>query len=150
MIECLTNGQCEGLQQCALIIFIFWLIMVVAVLIDLWTGVEKAKARHERVYSDRLRRTVVKIGEYWRVQLMFLLFDVTGSFITAYNLPYASMLGTVCIVFIELRSVFENLREKKSSAADIPQALKDIINCRDIDKARELIETFKTERHDYQ
>ena len=138
------------LQQKAFIILVFWIIMVIAVFIDLWTGVEKAKAKHERIYSDRLRRTITKIGEYWRVQLMFLLFDIVGSFITAYNLPYASMAGTVCIVLIELRSVFENLKEKKSSAADIPQALKDIINCRDIEKARELIEKLKTENHDNQ
>ena len=44
---------------------------------------------------------------------MFLLFDIVGSFITVYNLPYASMFGTLCIVYIELRSVFENLKEKR-------------------------------------
>ena len=85
--------------------------MFIAVFIYMCTGVEKARARHEQIYSDKLRRTVAKIGEYWRVQIMFLLFDIVGSFITVYNLPYASMFGTLCIVYIELRSVFENLKE---------------------------------------
>lgn len=143
MIELLTTGDLIEIQRRAFIILIFWVIMVVAVFIDLWTGVEKARARHEHIYSDKLRRTVAKIGEYWRVQVMFLLFDIVGSFIAVYNLPYASMLGTLCIVYIELRSVFENLKEKRSTAADIPDAMKEIINCKDIEKAKELIEKLK-------
>ena len=143
MIELITTGDFMEIQRRAIIILIFWIIMIIAVFIDLWTGVEKARARHEQIYSDKLRRTVAKIGEYWRVQVMFLLFDIVGSFITVYNLPYASMLGTFCIVYIELRSVFENLKEKRSVAADIPEAMKEIINCKDIEKAKELIEKLR-------
>ena len=80
-----------------------------------------------------------QIGEYWRVQIMFLLFDIVGSFISVYNLPYASMLGTVCIVYIELRSVFENLKEKRSSAVEILEVAQKIIDCKDSDGAKQLI-----------
>ena len=82
MIELITTGDFMEIQRRAIIILIFWIIMIIAVFIDLWTGVEKARARHEQIYSDKLRRTVAKIGEYWRVQIMFLLFDIVGSFIT--------------------------------------------------------------------
>ena len=143
ILDFISSDQIGELKRRAVIILVFWIIMVIAVFIDLWTGVEKARARHEQIYSDKLRRTVAKIGEYWRVQIMFLLFDIVGSFITVYNLPYASMFGTLCIVYIELRSVFENLKEKRSVAADIPEAMKEIINCKDIEKAKELIEKLK-------
>lgn len=143
ILDFIGSDQIGELKRRAVVILVFWIIMVIAVFIDLWTGVEKARARHERIYSDKLRRTVAKIGEYWRVQIMFLLFDIVGSFISIYNLPYASMLGTLCIVYIELRSVFENLKEKRSAAADIPEAMKEIINCNDIEKAKELIEKLK-------
>ena len=55
------------------------------------------------------------------------------------NLPYASMLGTVCIVYIELRSVFENLKEKRSSAVEILEIAQKIIDCKDSDGAKQLI-----------
>ena len=129
ILDFISSDQIGELKRRAVIILVFWIIMVIAVFIDLWTGVEKARARHEQIY--------------WRVQIMFLLFDIVGSFITVYNLPYASMFGTLCIVYIELRSVFENLKEKRSVAADIPEAMKEIINCKDIEKAKELIEKLK-------
>ena len=139
ILDFISSDQIGELKRRAIIILIFWIIMIIAVFIDLWTGVEKARARHEQIYSDKLRRTVSKIGEYWRVQIMFLLFDIIGSFITVYNLPYASMLGTVCIVYIELRSVFENLKEKRSSAADIIDVAQKIIECKDKNDAQLLI-----------
>lgn len=139
IFDLISIDQLVELKHKAIIIFIFWIIMVIAVFIDLWTGVEKAKVKHEKIYSDKLRRTISKIGEYWRVQIMFLLFDIIGSFISVYNLPYASMLGTVCIVYIELRSVFENLKEKRSSAVEILEVAQKIIDCKDSEGAKQLI-----------
>ena len=139
ILDFISSDQIGELKRRAVVILVFWIIMVIAVFIDLWTGVEKARARHERIYSDKLRRTVAKIGEYWRVQIMFLLFDIVGSFISVYNLPYASMFGTVCIVYIELRSVFENLKEKRSSAVEILEVAQKIIDCKDSDGAKQLI-----------
>lgn len=140
MIEFFTTGNIETLQYRALITLVCWGIMVAAVVIDLWTGIDKAKAKSEKIHSRILRRTITKIGEYWRVLVMFLLFDIVASFITAYNLPYGSMLGAVCILVIELRSVFENLGEKRSVASDIPDTLSKIVNCKDLAAAKQLLE----------
>ncbi len=139
MIELLTMGSFHALQHTALITLVCWCIMVVAVTIDLWTGIDKAKTRGERIHSRVLRRTVVKIGEYWRVLVMFLLFDIVASFIAAYDLPYGTMVGAVCILVIELRSVFENLSAKRSAASQIPDTLARIVQCKDVDQARQIM-----------
>ncbi len=143
MIELITTGSTTQLQPQLLITLIFWIIMVCAVCIDLWTGVERARKMGEKLYSHRLRHTITKVGEYWRVQLMFLLFDIMASLISLYALPYASMLGTASIVAIELKSVFENLNQKRSAAADIPEMLRQIVQCKDLEGAKQLIEKLE-------
>ncbi len=140
MIEIFTTTTLETLQHKALITLVCWGIMVAAIIIDLWTGIDKAKAKGEKIHSRTLRRTITKIGEYWRVLVMFLLFDIVASFISAYNLPYGSMLGAVCILVIELRSVFENLTAKRSAASQIPDTLSKIVQCKDLTNAKQLLE----------
>lgn len=143
MIEYFTSGDISLLQRQSLITLVCWGIMVAAVIIDLWTGIDKAKAKGEALHSRALRRTITKIGEYWRVLAMFLLFDIVASFIVAYTLPYGSMVGAICVIGIEACSVIENLREKRSSAAKIPDAIAKIIECNKIDEAKKLINIIK-------
>ena len=126
-----------------MIVLLFWAVMILAVLIDLWTGIEKAKATGMALHSHKLRCTVTKIGEYWRVQLMFLLFDVLALSMGIYALPYASMMGTVAVVAIEVRSVFENLKAKRSAAAEVPEMLLEIIRCKDAEGAKKLLDLLK-------
>lgn len=140
MIEYITNGDITVLQKQAVIILLCWGVMVAAVIIDLWTGIDKAKSKNEEIHSKALRMTITKIGEYWRVLVMALLFDIVASFIIAYNLPYGSMIGSICIIAIELRSMLENLKAKKSSAADMPDMLLKIIKCSDTNSAKKLVD----------
>ncbi len=143
MIEFITTGDMSIMQRQALITLVCWLIMVLAVTIDLWTGIDKAKSKKEEIHSKALRMTITKIGEYWRVLVMFLLFDIVASFIVSYTLPYASMLGAICVIGIEACSVLENLKAKRSSAAKIPEAIVKIIECKNIDEAKKLINLIK-------
>ena len=131
-------------QRMAIVVLILWGLMIVAVLVDLWTGIEKAKARREFVDSGGLRRTITKVGEYWRVLAMLLLEDVIGSIFPWYALPYASVLGTLAVILIEGRSVIENLRAKHSAAADIPDAIGRIIRCRDVKQAASLLRELRS------
>lgn len=145
MIEFLMTGDFNTIQAKVYIILGMWLVMTLAVCIDLWAGVDSAKARGEKIYSGGLRRTFAKLGDYWRIQVMALIFDLIGSCIAWYNLPYASMLVTAAIVLIEMRSVWENERAKKSNAAKIPDAIRAIINCSTAKSAEELLEKIKSE-----
>ena len=140
IVETLNVGS---LKRMLAIVLALWILMFIAVLVDLWSGIEKAKARNEYVDSGGFRRTFTKMGEYWRVLAMLLLVDIIGNICPWYSFPFASVLGTIAVIAIELRAVIENLRAKHSSAADIPEMIKRIIQCTDREKASELFEEIK-------
>lgn len=122
---------------------IIWAVAFFATMIDLWTGVDAAKARKEVIHSGGFRQSITKYLDYWRFQMMAFFVDAIASLIPQYNTPYVSLLICVAIILIECKSVIENYKSKKSNAASIPQMAKDIINCNDIEKATELINSFK-------
>ncbi len=133
----------ENLKRMLTVVLILWSLMIVAVLVDLWSGIEKAKARKEYVNSGGFRRTFAKVGEYWRVLAMLLLVDIIGNIFPWYSFPFASVLGTVAVIAIEFRSVIENLREKHSAAAQIPDMIGRIIRCKDPVRAAELLQEVR-------
>ncbi len=143
IIDFLTTGDFSLILTRVYVILAMWAIMCIAVCIDLWAGVNSAKARGEKVYSGGLRRTFAKLGDYWRIQVMALIFDLIGSFIPWYSLPYVSMLVTAAIVLIEGRSVWENEKAKKSQVAKLPDAIRAIIQCADAKTAEQLLEKLK-------
>lgn len=143
MLEYITTGNWGALQNDIVlriaIILVCWGMMVASSFIDLWSGVDAAKACGEKIQSNGLRRTVSKLGDYFRIELFFLMFDGLGSLISWYELPYASMVGALAIILIEGKSVVENSRKKKSSAANIPDIIKTIVNASNVDQAKAII-----------
>lgn len=103
-----------------------WMATIASSMIDLWTGIEKAKALGDDISSSALRWTLVKIGDYWRVQVFGLIFDAFGSLY--YDTPFASLLVGAGVLLIEFRSVIENLKEKKSAASKIVDAMGDVVD----------------------
>lgn len=148
MIEFLKTGDYGLIQHYVLTILVMWLVMIAAVCVDLWAGVDSAKARGEKVFSGGLRRTFSKLGDYWRIQVMGLIFDLIGSCLSWYGLPYASILVTAAIVLIEGCSVWENEKAKKSNVAKLPGAIRDILNCTTAKNAEELLERLRKEVND--
>lgn len=144
MLEYINSGNIDALVQDLItrvaIILFCWALMVASSFIDLWSGVDAAKACGEKIQSNGLRRTVSKLGDYFRIELFFLMFDGLGALITWYSMPYASMLGAFAIILIEGKSVVENSKKKKSSAADIPDMLRLIVNASDIEQAKKVAE----------
>lgn len=146
MLEYITAENWSALRNDIVlriaIILVCWGMMVASSFIDLWSGVDAAKACGEKIRSNGLRRTVSKLGDYFRIELFFLMFDGLGSLISWYELPYASMVGALAIILIEGKSVVENSRKKKSSAADIPDIIKNIVNASNVDQAKAIINQF--------
>lgn len=108
------------------VILITWAFNILAVLIDLWTGIEKARCCGEKVHSHKLRETISKVGDYWRIQLFALMADMLGSLF--WDLPYASIVTIIGIMAIEFWSVRENLITKKSAAAKVPEVVAKILS----------------------
>lgn len=111
------------------IVMICWTFVFAANFLDFWSGRDTAKAIGEKIDSQGYRRTFVKIGDYYRVLMFLLLFDLIGFLFPFYKLPFASILGSISVIAIELISVLENSRRKKSQSAEIPEIIKKIIQC---------------------
>lgn len=109
------------------ITLVCWFFAMCACLVDFWSGTSTAKALGESLHSHGLRRTIVKIGEYWRVLIFALMFDILGALLPFYSLPFATILGTIAIICIEGRSVVENSHRKQAHAAEVPGMVKDIV-----------------------
>lgn len=117
-------------------------LVTIAVIIDLGTGLSKAIAKCDAIRSNPLRRTLVKLLEYWGLQLIALIIDLLLCF-TPLEHPYAIMIVSVAIVAIEIKSVFENLQEKNSAAAKVQDIVAQIIKASDNETATKIIELIK-------
>lgn len=125
------------------IIFICFVLVVMAAIIDMWTGIDAAKANREKICSHSLRKTIRKVIDYLRIIMFAVLIDILGLFFPWYAIPYACIVGTLGIILIEGQSVIENFRKKRSHAADIVDMVVKIIDCADEKDAKKLISKIK-------
>lgn len=118
-----------------------WLFMVVSVLIDFWSGISTAKALGEPLQSKGFRRTISKTVEYIRVMIFAVMFDALGiCFVHSYILPFATIIGTIAIMFIEGKSVIENSKRKKAHAAEIPEVVKKLVQAATVEKVTKILD----------
>lgn len=125
------------------IIFLCCILVIVACLIDLWTGIDAARKNKERISSKALRRTVAKVLDYLRVIIFGVLIDILGLAFPWYSIPYLAIICTLGILIIEGKSVLENFNKKKSSAAQIVDVIETIVNCTDNETAEKIIKAIK-------
>ena len=130
------------------IVMICWTFVFAANFLDFWSGRDTAKALGEKIDSQGYRRTFVKIGDYYRVLMFLLLFDLIGSLFPFYTLPFASILGSIAVISIELISVIENSKRKKSHAGDIPEIVKKIVQCATSKDGEKILEEIRNELND--
>lgn len=98
-------------------ISITWAVVVVAMAIDLYFGIQKSKEIGEfKTHSYGLRQTVKKAIYYLALMVFMLLMDTLnplGYFVDFLNIvPIASMLGAVVLGYTEFISVREKAEEK--------------------------------------
>ncbi len=125
------------------IIFVCCILVIAAALIDMWTGVDAARANRERIRSHSLRKTVRKVIDYLRIIIFAVLIDILGLFFPWYELPYACVVVTLGVLLIEGKSVIENLKKKRSSAAQVVDIVGKIVECADEKDAKKLIALIK-------
>lgn len=145
ILSLLEQKSAESVQTFVIIrvciVLVCWLFMIVGVLVDLWSGVSTANALGEQLHSKGFRRTIEKTGDYIRVMIFTIMFDAMAiCFVHHYSIPYATILSTVAILFIEGKSVIENSRRKKAHAAKIPEVVRKIIKAVTAEQATKLLE----------
>ena len=122
------------------LMFICAIAILFAVLIDLSTGIERAKKCKEKIRSRILRRTISKVVDYYRLLFFGILIDVLGLAFVWYNLPYCAVLVAVGVVLIECKSVIENYKKMKSPASKVPEAMNDAVDAITSKNVKELID----------
>lgn len=125
------------------LIFICAVAILLAVLIDLSTGVERAKKCKEKIRSHILRRTISKVVDYYRLLFFGVIIDVLGLAFVWYNMPYCAVVVAVGVVLIEAKSVLENYQKMKSAARNMPDVVKQIIDAVTDKDANKVIELIK-------
>lgn len=122
------------------IILVCWFFMVVSSIVDFWSGTTTAKALGQALMSHGFRRTVTKIGDYVRLMLFALMFDILGSLLSFYIVPFATILCTIAVIYIEGKSVVENSKRKKAHAADVPDIVKKIVQATTAEQGHEILD----------
>lgn len=125
------------------IIFICCVAIILAVLLDLNTGINAARKNHEKIKSRILRRTITKIIDYLRVLVFGVIIDVLGLAFPWYSIPFCAILVALGVVLIEAKSVLENYQKSKSAASELPDILKDIMIAVTREDAQRIVDKLK-------
>lgn len=149
MFDLIERQDMQGIAEYLIIrmaiVLVCWTFIFVANFVDFFSGRDTAKSIGEKIDSKGYRRTFTKLGDYYRVLIFALLFDLIGSLFSFYKLPFATILGSVAVIAIEGASVLENSRRKKSHAADVPEMVKKIVQCSTTENGKKILEQIISE-----
>lgn len=121
----------------------FWFLicaflMFGAIMLDFSTGVSKARALKQKVYSGGLRKSFIKLRDYLSVFYFGIVVDVAVNIVWQPK-PIGIIVVCVSACAVELISVIENLKMKKSSAAKMPEMISKIVEVKDAEGAAKVI-----------
>lgn len=122
-INSFISKDYETLSTKLELVMIMWIIVLIAIAIDLISGLKKATLLGEIHTSYGFRRTVSKMVQYYGLLCFAFMFDVLSS--PVLSLSYFSMLASFFLVFIEAKSVFEKAQDK--DRRKINESIKDLI-----------------------
>jgi len=147
-IQSILSGDFPTLKVKMLVVCIAWIAVLAAIVIDLFSGVKKAKLRGEYTSSEGLKRTVSKFVLYYSALGIALLADWLFCYmITSFNsfIPAIPYLTIICalylIIAVEGRSVLENAdkKQKKQLSTDLQKLIELAIKVKD----KEVLEYLK-------
>ena len=121
------------------------ILVIVAIMLDLWDGVHTARKTKERVHSHKLRVTIAKMSEYWRFIMIGFLVDCLGIFFSFYVMPFIAVLFGAGLIVVETKSMFEHANRRKSHASELPDIVSSIISAVDNKDAQKILERIKSE-----
>lgn len=119
-----------------------WILMLAAILLDLWDGLYTARKTGKRIKSHILRITIAKVGEYWRFMLIAFVIDSAGTVFPFYNFPYISIVFFLGLVGVEVKSMLEHAKRRKSHIDEAATIVQRIIECATDGTAKEIIDTI--------
>lgn len=116
------------------------ILVITAIMLDLWDGVHTAKKTNQRVHSHKLRVTIAKMSEYWRFIMIGFLVDCLGIVFSFYVLPFVALLFGAGLIAVEAKSMFEHANRRKSQMTEVPKIINDIIAAVNQKEAQKIID----------
>lgn len=133
-----------------IIVAIDYIVLVLAVLVDLRSGTMRALRRGERRTSRGYRRTVEKVSRYMVTLLACTLVDVIlvlSAVFLRYDMgvhipvfPLLTTLGALAMSLIEVKSVMEN-SQSKDDYTELVRELNRLLSDKDV---RAVIDKFRS------
>ena len=118
--------------------------VLLAILIDLASGVERARAEKIVRTSYGFRKTINKIKDYFSLLMLFTITDIVASIWT--SLPFFTAIGAIGMIYIEGKSVWENKKRLSKGLGDLPDVLLQILKNKD--NIEEIIKSFGQKKED--
>lgn len=134
---------------------VMYVITILAVFADLWSGIRKAKKAGLYTHSYGLRQTIAKLARYFNILIMCSLIDaivIVIEFPTIVNLPlipYTTCFFTLILCGIELFSVFEK-DDNKGKYIEAAKVAKEALKGVDLDELAEILLKKMEEKKDEQ
>ena len=104
------------------------LLVIAAIMLDLWDGVSTAKKLHK------------KVSEYWRFIVIGFLVDCIGFLFSFYVLPFMVMLFGIGLIVVEIKSMFEHAKRRKSQTAQLPDIWQGICDAASEKEAQQIFQ----------
>lgn len=147
----LTAGMTERLLWILATVVAEYFLVLAAAAADLASGLRKARRRGETTRSRALRRTVDKLARYYNVLIVLMVVDamqITAAVflrtVEGYDvptIPVFTLIGSLGMAFIEVKSIFEKGDDKeKQQLAELVSLLESIA---DNDRLKRIIEKLK-------
>ena len=124
MIIDYLEGDYKILITTLFVVCFTWIVVIVAMLIDLYFGVKKAKELGEATSSEGFRRTINKATYYFALigfAFLFDIFDVVTPYFFPHPLgsvPFVSIFVALGLVFTEAKSVREKAEDEPTIASE--------------------------------
>lgn len=116
MILEIVNFDIEKLIIQLYVVFICWVIVLLAVAIDFYFGVQKSKQNGKKyIHSYGIRRSGRKLAQYLAVMTFMFFLDIINPFwiySSFPSLPIFSIIAAAIWVWTERKSVMENFEDK--------------------------------------
>lgn len=91
-----------------------FLIVLVGILADLWSGIRKAKAKGIFTHTYGLDRTMDKLRKRYNLLIVFSLLDtiIIISELHTNMIPYCTLAAAFVMVIVEIKSILEKDEDK--------------------------------------
>lgn len=136
-----------------IVVGILWCAVLLAMIIDFYFGIQKARQIGEMRTSEGYKRSVAKFNHYFGMLLYAFIFDTIVPITYFFEFPISavpivSLLATIVLVFTEFKSVREKAEDKlrRKTDASMIQVL-EILEKRE-DVLHDLLSNYKKQANE--